>query len=55
MTSRAQSGSPGYLKGYPILAGNVKSKNDTTIIGLEKGFPLIGIDDDGSCLRGTFS
>lgn len=54
-TARIQSGSPGYKKGSPILAGNVKSENETQIIALEKGFPLLGIDEDGSCLTGAFT
>ena len=43
------------MKGNPILAGNVKSENETQIIALEKGFPLIGINEDGSCLSGNYT
>lgn len=46
--SRVQSGSPGYKKGFPILAGTeVTNNNLTSILAKEQGFQLYGANEDG--------
>lgn len=49
--SRKYSGSPGYIKGNPILIGNeIPSVNDTSyVLYKEEGFRLRGADNQGYC------
>lgn len=49
--SRVQSGSPGYHKGLPVLAGYLNNvTNPNFILAKEQGFPLYGVDTAGTCL-----
>jgi hypothetical protein len=49
--SRVQSGSPGYHKGLPVLAGYINTATNAGIIlAREQGFPLYGADTSGTCL-----
>lgn len=55
--SRLQSGSPGYQKGKPILAGALDTTNTNFMTVSEQGFELYGANDAGTCLieTGTFT
>ena len=46
---RVQSGSPGYHKGLPVLAGTLATSG-TSIDTDEEGFRLYGADETGECL-----
>ena len=49
--SRIQSGSPGYKKGFPIMAGTALINGVlTNIESKEQGFQLYGADDTGTCI-----
>lgn len=51
--SRIQSGSPGYAKGLPLLAGKLSTTTTNSIEANESGFQLYGADDNGDCLIQT--
>lgn len=51
--ARAQSGSPGYQKGLPLLAGARNTASTNFISANERGFELYGADDDGNCIINT--
>ena len=52
--SRKNSGGPGYIKGSPLLVGNITATNDTAdaldyINQTFPGFVLRGADNNGNC------
>ena len=44
---QAKSGNPGYLDGYPLLAGFYSTENDGAISTFDKGFKIMGADSNG--------
>jgi hypothetical protein len=55
VNSRINSGAPGYIKGLPLKTGTLVSDPASTkkpyIIEPKNGFPLIGADNTGKCIK----